>query len=263
MDNEGKFSDPVHSGPHIIVTQPYISDVNPNTADNASETEITIKGTDFTSDDIVRIGDTDMGNVVFVSSEELRATVPAGLTSGPYDIQVINPGSTLSYKAENAFTVTSSGTQTPSLDAGADMYAVAGAEMTLEGSLTSGSGDNWVYTWNITYPASSDAVLSSSDTLTPVFTPDESGLYTLRLTATETGGTGSVSDSVNITVYSLDGTDVSGDGSISLADAVLGIRVLSGFDTTDEIQSVADIDKDGRIGVSEIICILRVMSSAR
>ncbi|MCP4344865.1 MAG: hypothetical protein GY795_04985, partial [Desulfobacterales bacterium] len=52
--------------------------------------------------------------------------------------------------------------------------------------------------------------------------------------------------------------DVNGDNTVDLTDAVLGLKVLAGADTDDaEIHAEADVDGDGKIGMDDILYILR------
>ncbi|MCP4105702.1 MAG: hypothetical protein GY749_09215 [Desulfobacteraceae bacterium] len=57
--------------------------------------------------------------------------------------------------------------------------------------------------------------------------------------------------------------DVNGDSTVDLIDAVLGLKVLAGADTADaEIHAGADVDGDGKIGMDDILCILRKVLSS-
>ncbi len=86
-DNDGNRSDAVDIGPFIIDTVPNISSVTPISC--VSGDSITITGTDFMSEAAAKIGDTSI-SIEFVSSTELRATVPAEISAGIYDITVTN-----------------------------------------------------------------------------------------------------------------------------------------------------------------------------
>ncbi|MCP4352366.1 MAG: hypothetical protein GY795_43460, partial [Desulfobacterales bacterium] len=57
--------------------------------------------------------------------------------------------------------------------------------------------------------------------------------------------------------------DVNGDNTVDLTDAVLGLKVLAGADTDDaEIHAGADVDGDGKIGMDDILYILRKVLSS-
>lgn len=84
---------------------PTISAVNPVSSPNNLYTVITITGTNFTVTPIVRLGNTQLPNVGWVSSTMLTATVPWGLNPGVYTLTVINPD-LQSGSLANAFTVT-------------------------------------------------------------------------------------------------------------------------------------------------------------
>lgn len=54
--------------------------------------------------------------------------------------------------------------------------------------------------------------------------------------------------------------DVNNDGNISLMDAILGLKLVTGLDTAVGISVASDINDDGKIGVAEIIYILQFVS---
>ncbi len=164
IDDEGNYSETAHFGPFIIDTQPDILSVSPGIGKTDASTGVVITGTDFMSGAAVMIGDKEIENVTFVSYAELRATIPAGMDPGTYDIKVTNPNS--------------------------------------------------------------------------------------RMT-TEEGG-------FKITVYRIQDMDMNGDNAVDLTDMILGLKVLAGLDPAG-IQSAEEVNSDGRIGMTEVICILRVL----
>jgi hypothetical protein len=56
--------------------------------------------------------------------------------------------------------------------------------------------------------------------------------------------------------------DINGDGQVDLSDAVLGLKLLARVDT-DADQAIAYVDSDGRVGLGEIIFIMRMLSGLR
>ncbi|QTA85185.1 Immunoglobulin like fold-containing protein [Desulfonema magnum] len=168
IDDGGNYSKTVHYGPFIIDTQPDIFSVNPGVGNRDSATGVVITGTDFMSGATVMIGDIEIENVTFVSSTELRATIPEGTEPGTYDIKVTNPNSRM--------TIKNSGFQ--------------------------------------------------------------------------------------VAVYRIQDMDINEDDAVDLTDMILGLKVLAGLNPAG-IQSADEVNSDGRIEVTEVICILRVLSELK
>ena len=54
---------------------------------------------------------------------------------------------------------------------------------------------------------------------------------------------------------------MNGDGNVTLADAILALKVVSGVDTAGGNVTVsADVTGDGSIGVAEVIYVLRYVA---
>jgi photosystem II stability/assembly factor-like uncharacterized protein len=84
---------------------PTVSAIDPASAANDIETDVTITGTGLTATPTASLGATALTHVTRVSSTTLTATVPWGLNPGVYTLTVVNPdGGTAS--RTNAFTVT-------------------------------------------------------------------------------------------------------------------------------------------------------------
>ncbi len=82
--------------------------------------------------------------------------------------------------------VVSSTNVPPTADAGADLTATVGAAITLAGSAVDPEGDAMTYAWVVvSRPTASTATLTSADTLSPGFTPDEPGTYEFSLVASD------------------------------------------------------------------------------
>ena len=81
-----------------------IHSVVPEEARSSDPVQIGIKGTAFKAGAQVVLGDNLLPSVSVDSSSYIRATVPAGLAAGSYDVSVRNPDGTQATK-RNAFTV--------------------------------------------------------------------------------------------------------------------------------------------------------------
>ncbi|MFC1505431.1 dockerin type I domain-containing protein, partial [Thermodesulfobacteriota bacterium] len=57
--------------------------------------------------------------------------------------------------------------------------------------------------------------------------------------------------------------DVDGDMSINLLDAIIVLQVLSGLEFSDNANSVADVNDDGKIGIEDLTYIMQNMSGLR
>ena len=85
------------------------------------------------------------------------------------------------------------------------------------------------------------------------------GNYYIKFFATDGVNHAVETDYVGFTKHL--GGDIDQDGDIDLTDAVLGLQIISGDTPTDSVFTSADINNDNRIGVEEIIHILREISS--
>ncbi len=102
------------SGAAAPAETPTVNGVEPSTAPNDIDSPITIVGTGFTADlsgtlvitpPTVRLDNTVLSAVGWVSSTQLTATVPWGLDAGVYTVTVVNPTGEAN-SLPNAFTVT-------------------------------------------------------------------------------------------------------------------------------------------------------------
>ncbi len=265
VDDTGKYSDIAHMGPFSINTQPNILSVDPGNGKNDSLTIVSIIGNYFMrypTIPTVSIGETAINdvNVVFKSETELTVTVPAELAPGTYDIRVVNSNGKIGSK-ENGFTVLPADNN-PWVNAGDDQHILFGNMVKLEGQAFSNPDENWKYNWTmIARPADSTAVIAGNNTLALSFTPDKTGTYRINFTATDGEGRISTPDTVNIVVYKTELIDVNKDSAVDLTDIILVLQMLAGLNP-DGIQTGADVDSDGRIGMPEAVCILRIVSSA-
>lgn len=99
----------------------------------------------------------------------------------------------------------------PIANAGHDQNIPEGSLVLLDGSGSSDPDENFplTYTWEmISRPSGSTAELSAPDGITPSFTPDHTGQYTIRLTITDDLGLASDPDDVVVTVFKAFGLPV-------------------------------------------------------
>ena len=91
----------------------------------------------------------------------------------------------------------------PIADAGRDLKALSDVVVVLDGSASSDAeGDLLTYSWSlVTKPVGSNATLSNSTSMTPVFTTDAAGTYTASLIVND-GTSSSNPDTVGITAIS-------------------------------------------------------------
>ena len=90
--------------------------------------------------------------------------------------------------------VLSTTNRAPTANAGADNTVTVGVPHVLSGTASDPDGDPLTYSWTVlSGPAGS--TLTNATTLTPSFTANAAGTYTLRLTATDNG---SLSGSDNV-----------------------------------------------------------------
>ena len=54
--------------------------------------------------------------------------------------------------------------------------------------------------------------------------------------------------------------DINGDGDVDMADAILTLQILSGTEPSSPVDLTADVDIDGKIGLAEIIYLLRLIT---
>ncbi|MBI4744027.1 MAG: IPT/TIG domain-containing protein [Actinobacteria bacterium] len=89
------------------IPPPSITSVSPNSGSGSSYTEITISGSNFSSQASGKIGSINLLDLKWIDKNTIKVVVPSGLTAGSYDIEIINPGN-LKGILPNGFTVTAS-----------------------------------------------------------------------------------------------------------------------------------------------------------
>jgi len=119
--------------------------------------------------------------------------------SGPYVLQlVVNDGTNSSTAAE--VTITAAVKPRPTADAGLSQAARPGTLITLDGSKSSSAtGDPLRFSWSLTVPQGSSAILSKADTQSPTFIADVVGTYVAQLIVND-GTDNSAPATVQITV---------------------------------------------------------------
>jgi photosystem II stability/assembly factor-like uncharacterized protein len=96
---------PAARGGTSPLSAPTLAAVSPSEAPNNLDVTITLTGTGFQAVPAVRLGDSALPAVGWVSSTSLTATVPWGLDPGVYTVTVTNPDGGAAWLAE-AFTAT-------------------------------------------------------------------------------------------------------------------------------------------------------------
>jgi hypothetical protein len=167
------------------------------------------------------------------------------------------------------FSITIPGTP-PIADAGADQTINEGDAVTLNGSNSSDPDDGiYSYQWyQITGPP---VALSESTVVQPTFTSPDVGpdgaTLAFQLTVTDHSRLHS-SDLcvVNVNWVVAQG-DIDRNDFVDLADAIIGLQVLSGMNPTavgeDYTSSNADVNGDGKVGLEEVVYILQEVAGVR
>jgi len=84
---------------------PAVTGIEPTSDNGLVQMTVTVHGSGFLPTTQVYFGEHQAADVVFVSSAQLEATKPAGMTRATYDVRVCNPGQTCG-ELPAAFTVT-------------------------------------------------------------------------------------------------------------------------------------------------------------
>jgi YD repeat-containing protein len=93
-----------------------------------------------------------------------------------------------------------------------------------------------------------------------------------RLTKADYGGGVSVAyaydNAGNITATATVGNlalfgDIDGSGSVDLADAIIGLQLLTGIEPTADMRIEADVNGDGKIGPEEVVYIMEKSAGKR
>jgi len=119
-------------------TPPNVMSIVPVEGDNNQNTTITISGSNFVSGAVVKLGDTALSNVVFVDASTITAVVPAGFTSGYYNLSVTNPDELVDtlFSAFKVNDVVANGSISGTIIDGTTGQPIVGATVSLSGLLS-------------------------------------------------------------------------------------------------------------------------------
>ncbi|MBF0620533.1 MAG: hypothetical protein HQL54_01270 [Magnetococcales bacterium] len=205
-------SDVVSTGPIIINSTPSLSSgtpISPSSGDHTKLVNVTISGSRFISGATVDLVDGDttvaLSSVIWKSSTQLTANVPADIAPGTYDLQVTNgqPNRKSVYSV-GAYTATN---QTPTAAAGDDVtvnLSSGSATISLDGSSSSDPDSDTIssYTWTATTVPSGSTALSEDQTSTGSTWETQvstAGVYEFSLVVSD-GYATSTADSITVTV---------------------------------------------------------------
>ncbi|MCL4234725.1 MAG: IPT/TIG domain-containing protein [Deltaproteobacteria bacterium] len=125
----------------IPVDAPIVTAVTPGELDDAAGGDIAITGENFVDGAAVFVGDTEIASVTFTDSENLTATVPAGIGEGTYAVRVVNPD-TLFGTLDDALTIVTSGDDDDSDDDAGDDDATGDDDAGDDDAADGGGGDD-------------------------------------------------------------------------------------------------------------------------
>jgi len=140
------------------------------------------------------------------------------------------------------------------------------------GVFNDGKGDLSGYAWSenagwINFSCKTDtscAVVEygvSIDTITGLFSGNAWG-ENIGWINFEYTGFSSPENTYAETIWRING-DVSSNGTVTLADAIISLQVCTGLPVTTKVHSGADVQDDNRIGLDEVIYIMQYVSEAK
>jgi hypothetical protein len=149
---------------------------------------------------------------------------------GDYVIQLIVNDGTVNSAPDTV--IISSNNVAPVANAGPDQGGMApGSLITLDGSASSDSnGDPLTYSWSLSKPAGSAAVLTNPTSVSPTFTVDRAGTYTAQLIVND-GTVNSAPDTVNI--FTVNVAPAANAGPDQGGQALLSLITLDGSGSSD------------------------------
>lgn len=113
------------------------------------------------------------------------------------------------------------------------------------------------------------STLTQGDT-TATFTPTTTLEYNTTYTAAITTGVKDLAGNVleagytwSFTTKEILAGDINDDGDVNLTDAILALQILSGAEPASSVYAEADVDRDDKIGMAEVIYILQKVSGMR
>jgi hypothetical protein len=167
------------------------------------------------------------------------------------------------------FSITIPGTP-PTADSGEDQTINEGDAVTLNGS-NSFDPDDGIYSYQWHQITGPPVALSDSIVVQPTFTSPDIGpdgaFLVFQLTVTDH----SRLHSSDLCVVNVNWVDAKGDidknGFVDLADAIIGLQVLSGMNPiavrSDYTSSNADVNGDSKVGLEEVVYVLQKVAGLR
>jgi hypothetical protein len=166
---------------------------------------------------------------------------------GSYVVQLIVNDGTINSVGNSVTISASTPNSAPVANAGMDQNVSANTTVILDGSESSDADSDLLsYTWSLTVPASSSAVLSGSTLPTPTFTTDVDGLYIAELTVND-GTVDSPVDSVNIVAATAN--------SAPTADAGANQNIVTGSVVTLDASASNDANGDNITYLWELVTV--------
>ena len=198
------------------VTPPLVQITSPANGAVLTSASVTVSGT--ASDETALAGVTVNGVTATLGSGTFSASVP--LVAGTNTLTAIatdSSGNSASVQIQVTFVVNA----VPVADAGFDQTALINDTVTLDGSGSSDAdGDAINYSWSLTTPVGSTAVLSDPTAVNPSFMIDIPGNYVAQLIVND-GSVDSAADTVTIsTVNSAPVADAGTDQTALVTDTV-------------------------------------------
>lgn len=138
------------------------------------------------------------GSVAVLNSSTAVRPMFTSDVDGVYQASLVVNDGTLSSAADDVEITATQPNTPPTAHAGPDQHVVAGAVVTLDGTLSfDPDGDLITYQWMlVTVPTGSTAALTSPTASRPTFTADRPGVYTARLTVRDGQADGTPDDVV-------------------------------------------------------------------
>ncbi|PLX83198.1 MAG: hypothetical protein C0617_11710 [Desulfuromonas sp.] len=216
------------------------------TVSNVGTADLTLLGIDF--------GGASSSDMAFVSPPALPLLLAAG-ASAQFEVGYA-PTTTGAASAtvvvssddpdEGTLEITLSGTglfDPPAADAGLDQTVHVGSPVLLDGSGSSDPDGAYPlsYSWQmVSQPAGSTAALAAADTVSPSFTPDVVGDYTVELIVTDSMGLVSASaDQVVLSTYnSAPVADAGADQAVTLTGTLVTLDATQSYDDDGDAFSV-------------------------
>lgn len=169
---------------YTYVVAPTVTNVDPAGGPAAGGTEVTVKGTGFTTTSTVKFGATAATNVTFVSPTELKARAPAGAAGSTVDVTVTTAGVTSATSYADGYTYSAAPTVTE---------VRPGTGSAAGGTLVTITGTNLGGASKVEFGTATADVFTVSSTGTSITAVAPAGTGTVDVTVTTPGGTSAAS----------------------------------------------------------------------